>query len=106
MKAPETTKECYELTKVYDFYKVMGWLDSKYNVDTHDLMFEIISHSDQEGKNDSLHRVYRHWLSNHFKPDKKLQSLFDTICAEFDIPLDINKYNGENETRIVFWVSW
>ena len=102
-------EECYEVTKVYDFFQVMGWMGKKLDQDLHDLMFEMISHSDQEGKNDSLHRVYRHWLKEGYgeQTDNTLQTLFDLICEEFEIPQDMeHSLDGKPTTQIVFWVSW
>ena len=112
LRAPATKEECYEVTKIYDFFDVIHWMAEKYQIQNfnklHDLMFEMISHSDQEGRNDSLHRVYRHWLTKRdWAPSPVLQSLFDDICKVFDIPHDIPEWaKDEDHTCIVFWVSW
>lgn len=101
-------EECYEVVKIYDFFDVMKYMNKKYKKDFHDVMFEMISHSDQEGKNDSVHRLYRHNLrdySKSSKPSNHMQILFDLICKEFEIPHDIED-DGEDTTLIYFWVSW
>jgi len=97
-------ENCYEVVKVYDFFDVMHYLqDTLLWEDAHDDMFEMISYSDQEGRNDSLHRVYRHWLKSD-----RMKQLFDVICDAFDIPHTLEKYskNPEDCTRFVMWVSW
>lgn len=108
MRKSKEKDKCYEHTKVFDFFDVMDYLGDKYSKDFHDVMFEMISFSDQEGKNDSLHRVYRHWLDGLYEEnqDTYLKKLFDLICDEFEIPHDISKHDGTDETQIVFWVSW
>ena len=93
-------EKCYEDVRVYDFFDVMHYLEQTLLWENaHDDMFSMIYYSDQEGRNDSLHRVYRHWIE-----DKRLQGLFDVICEAFDIEHDIESYG--DCTKIIFWVSW
>ena len=108
--APEK-KDCFEAVRIYDFYKIMDYINGK-NLwheerDLHDDMFEMISHSDQEGKNDSVHRVYRSWFDSYNSGKvPHLFELFDLICEIFHIDKDISKYDGEDQTMIYMWVSW
>jgi hypothetical protein len=104
MKAPHKDG-CFEDIRVYEFFEAMRYLEATLLwEDAHDEMFEMIMYSDQEGKNDSIHRLYRHWIKG-----ERLQQLFDVICFAFDIEHDIMTYHDgtkEDTTKIVFWVSW
>jgi hypothetical protein len=99
-------ESCSELVQVFDFFNVMSWLSNNELWDKkeiHDDMFELIDAFDEGSPNDSYQRIYRHWI----KKDN-LKLLFDIICAEFGITHEFSKYSRipEDETKIVFWVSW
>lgn len=114
-----------ETLVVIDFFEMMSHLDKigEWNQESlHDDMFEMADPYEQF-RNDTYWHVSRHWIKN-----KKLQPLFDLIREEAGIPQEFSKnfqtdpmdyytnmlkygnskyeWGAEENTTLVFWVSW
>lgn len=101
--------DCFETRIVVDALDIACYIDEHDyftdDIDAHDLVFEMFDAGHDGWHNDMHLRIFRHWVEEMDSENvEKMLKVFDLICELAGI--EHTTFHGEDDTQLLFWISW